>query len=100
MIIKICLINTVHLNWKIEKIIAYVRKNPIDKKELINNLGLFLNTKNFSRMLFFYEIYKKFLDVEGCIMEFGVRWGQNLALLAAVRAMFEPYNVGKKNNWF
>jgi len=73
-----------------------LEKNPIDKKELIDNLGLFLNTKNFSRMLFFYEIYKQFLDVEGCIMEFGVRWGQNLSLLAAVRAMFEPYNVKRK----
>ena len=29
-------------------------------------------------------------------MEFGVRWGQNLSLLAAVRAMFEPYNVKEK----
>ena len=73
-----------------------LENNPIDKKELIDNLGLFLNTKNFSRMLFFYEIYKQFLEVEGCIMEFGVRWGQNLSLLAAVRAMFEPFNVKRK----
>ena len=29
-------------------------------------------------------------------MEFGVRWGQNLSLLAAVRAMFEPFNVKRK----
>jgi hypothetical protein len=70
--------------------------NSIDKKEIIDNLGLFLNTKNFSRILFFYEIYKKFLDVEGCIMEFGVRWGQNLSILVAIRAMFEPYNVKRK----
>ena len=73
-----------------------LENNPIDKKELIDNLGLFLNTKNFSRILFFYEIYKQFLEVEGCIMEFGVRWGQNLSLLAAVRAMFEPFNVKRK----
>ena len=79
-----------------KKLSHMLEKNPIDKKELIDNLGLFLNTKNFSRMLFFYEIYKQFLDVEGCIMEFGVRWGQNLSLLAAVRAMFEPYNVKKR----
>ena len=79
-----------------KKLSHMLEKNPIDKKELIDNLGLFLNTKNFSRMLFFYEIYKQFLDVEGCIMEFGVRWGQNLSLLAAVRAMFEPYNVKRK----
>jgi len=79
-----------------KKLSYMLEKNPIDKKELIDNLGLFLNTKNFSRMLFFYEIYKQFLDVEGCIMEFGVRWGQNLSLLAAVRAMFEPYNVKRK----
>mgnify|MGYP003971701973 CR=1 FL=1 len=26
------------------------------------------------------EIYKKIIDVHGVIMEFGTRWGQNLAL--------------------
>jgi hypothetical protein len=79
-----------------EELSLLLESNPIDKKELIDNLGLFLNTKNFSRMLFFYEIYKKFLDVEGCIMEFGVRWGQNLSLLAAIRGMLEPYNIKRK----
>lgn len=29
-------------------------------------------------------------------MEFGVRWGQNLSILVAIRAMFEPYNVKRK----
>lgn len=79
-----------------EDLLSSFNNNPIDKKELMDNLGLFLNTKNFSRMLFFYEIYKKFLEVEGCIMEFGVRWGQNLALMTAVRAMLEPYNIKRK----
>ena len=79
-----------------EELSYLLKSNPIDKKELIDNLGLFLNTKNFSRMLFFYEIYKKFLEVEGCIMEFGVRWGQNLGLLTAIRAMLEPYNIKRK----
>jgi hypothetical protein len=79
-----------------DELLSLLEKNPIDKKELIDNLGLFLNTKNFSRILFFYEIYKEFLEVEGCVMEFGVRWGQNLSLLVAIRAMFEPYNVKRK----
>ena len=26
-------------------------------------------------------------------MEFGLRWGQNLALLIAIRGMLEPYNI-------
>ena len=79
-----------------KELLNLLESSPIDKKELIDNLGLFLNTKNFSRILFFYEIYKKFLEVEGCIMEFGVRWGQNLTILTAVRAMFEPYNIKRK----
>ena len=45
---------------------------------------------------FIPNMYKKIIDVNGVIMEFGVRWGQNLSLLAAVRAMFEPYNVKRK----
>ena len=79
-----------------EEIIQKFLKSPVPKNEILENLGLFLTTKNFSRMLFFYEIYQKIKDTEGVIMEFGLRWGQNLSLLIALRGMLEPYNVKRK----
>src|SRR5262249_15676712 len=45
---------------------------------------------------FFYEIYRKILHTHGVIMEFGVRWGQTLAILSALRGIFEPFNRHRK----
>lgn len=69
---------------------------PIPDEECLANLGLFLTSKNLSRLLFFYEIYKKVVHTHGVIMEFGVRWGQNLALLTSLRGIFEPFNRHRK----
>jgi len=72
------------------------RNCPIPEKELLRNLGLFLNRQSLSRILFIHELYKKALDVHGVIMEFGVRWGQNLALFESSRGIHEPYNFNRK----
>ncbi len=71
-------------------------KNPIKENEILENLGLFLTSKNLARLIFFYEIYKKIVNTEGVIMEFGIRWGQSIALLAALRGLYEPYNIKRK----
>jgi hypothetical protein len=68
----------------------------IPDDELLANLGLFLNSKSLSRICFFYELYKQILDTHGVIFEFGVRWGQTLAILSALRGMFEPFNRHRK----
>ena len=64
--------------------------------EFLPNLGLFLTSKSLSRILFFYEIYKKIVSTHGVVMEFGVRWGQTLAVLSALRGIFEPFNRHRK----
>jgi hypothetical protein len=69
---------------------------PMPDDELMPNLGLFLSSKNLSRILFFSEIYKKIIHSHGIIAEFGVRWGQNLSLMSALRGIFEPFNRHRK----
>jgi hypothetical protein len=69
---------------------------PLPDDEIMANLGLFLSSKSLSRVLFFHEIYKKILNTHGVIMEFGVRWGQTLSVLAALRGIFEPFNRHRK----
>lgn len=69
---------------------------PIPENEMLNNLGLFLNRQTLSRILFFHELYKKIVNVHGVVVEFGVRWGQNLALFESFRGMYEPYNYNRK----
>lgn len=70
--------------------------NPLPDEELLANLGIFLTSKNLSRLLFFYEIYKKIINNHGIIVEFGVRWGQTLSLMSALRGIFEPFNRHRK----
>jgi hypothetical protein len=73
-----------------------LKNTPIPDDELLPNIGLYLTSKGFSRLLFFYEIYKKIIHNHGVIMEFGVRWGQTLSILSALRGIFEPFNRHRK----
>jgi len=78
---------------KIRKDFFELFKNcPIPNEELLANLGLFINTKYLSRILFINHLYPLIMDTPGVIMEFGTRWGQNLALFSAMRGLYEPYN--------
>jgi hypothetical protein len=42
------------------------------------------------------ELYLKILGVHGVVMEFGVRWGKNLALFENFRGLYEPFNHNRK----
>ncbi len=72
------------------------KASPLPNDEILPNLGLFLNSKALSRVLFFYEIYQKIVHKHGIITEFGVRWGQTLSLMSALRGIFEPFNRHRK----
>jgi hypothetical protein len=78
------------------RFVELLERAPLPEDELLPNLGLFLSSKSLSRILFFHEIYKKILNTHGVVMEFGVRWGQTLSLLAALRGIFEPFNRHRK----
>jgi hypothetical protein len=69
---------------------------PIPKNELLTNLGLFLNRQTLSRILFMHELYRQIVNVAGIIVEFGSRWGQNLALFSSFRGIYEPFNYTRK----
>ena len=70
--------------------------SPVIEDEKLRNLGLFIKRQDMSRLITVYEIYKKIINVHGSIFEFGVRWGQNLALFHSFRGMLEPFNFNRK----
>ena len=70
--------------------------SPIPQEQLLPNLGLFLESKNLARLLFLDHVYQHIIDVQGVIMEFGTRWGQNLGVLSALRGIYEPFNRHRK----
>ena len=80
----------------LKSFIQHFKNAPLPDDEMLSNLGLFLSSKNLSRILFFYEIYKKIIHSHGIIAEFGVRWGQTLSIMSVLRGIFEPFNRHRK----
>lgn len=74
------------------RLAALLRATPIPDDDILPNLGLFLTSKTLSRLLFFDHVYRSVVGTHGLVVEFGVRWGQTLALLTALRSIYEPFN--------
>jgi len=79
-----------------KKFLENFRNCTIPDNEILTNLGLFINRQSLSRILFMHELYQKIINVNGIVIEFGVRWGQNLSLFSSFRGMYEPYNYTRK----
>ena len=78
------------------QMVDLMRGCPIPDGELMLNAGLFLTPQTLSRVLFMDFLYQQVLEVQGVVMEFGCRWGQNSALFTALRGIYEPYNRLRK----
>ena len=81
---------------KRERFEALFEDCPIPPDELLSNLLLFVKRQDLTRMIFLHDLYRRALEVNGVVMEFGVRWGRDLALFESFRGMYEPYNYGRK----
>lgn len=64
--------------------------------ERIDHLGLYMTRQQLMRVMFFQELYSKIVNVHGVVMEFGCRWGTNLAIMTALRGIYEPFNHNRK----
>jgi len=79
-----------------KQLLKLLKSSPIPDDELLSNLGVFLNSKSLSRILVMDHLYTQIIDTMGVIMEFGTRWGQNMAIWTALRGIYEPYNRHRK----
>lgn len=79
-----------------QHLLTLFQQNPIPDTEKLGNLGLFLSSKTLSRILFMDFLYRQIVEKQGVIMEFGCRWGQNLALFSTLRCIYEPFNRHRK----
>lgn len=83
-------------NTNRNKLFNLFQNCPIPDNERLNNNGLFVKRQDLTKQLFFNDIYSKITNVHGVIMEFGVRWGQNLVTLNNLRGIHEPFNHSRK----
>lgn len=79
-----------------QNLLQLFKNCPIPDDQIFNNLGLYLGSKDLSRILLMDFIYKKIIDVNGVVFDFGTRWGQNMAIFSALRGIYEPFNRHKK----
>lgn len=95
-LLKIKTYNSDHEAQIRQKIAELYKNCPIPDDQILSNLGLFLNSKNLSRILFMDHIFKQIVDIPGVVFEFGTRWGQNVALFSALRGIYDPFNRHRK----
>ena len=72
---------------------------PIPEHEMPAHLGLFVNRQLLSRFLWMHEMYTKIISVPGVVMEFGVRWGQNLALFEFASGNIRTIQLHEESHW-
>lgn len=75
---------------------APVARPTLSMKELSNEASLFMTADATRDVVAWIELYKMILDVPGSLIEFGVRYGKNLALWSNLRATFEPWNLARR----
>lgn len=73
-----------------------LRTSRVPDRELLDNIGLYLTRQTLSRINFMQQLYAMIVPVHGVVMEFGVRWGQNMALMSNLRGIHEPFNYNRK----
>ena len=69
---------------------------PANERERLHQAPLFLLPHVLRRIIFFGEIYQRILKVPGVMMEFGVWFGRDLAILDGLRTVYEPLNYSRK----
>lgn len=79
-----------------QKLTELHKANPLPVEEQVANSALFVKRQELSKMLFLHHLYLQFQNIPGILVEFGVRWGQNLVTLSNLRGILEPYSYGRK----
>lgn len=69
---------------------------PIPPNQILAHLPLFLTRSSLSHVLFMTDLYRRALGVHGDVVEFGTRWGRNLALFMSLRNALEPHNYTRR----
>jgi hypothetical protein len=79
-----------------EDLFRLFAERPLSDEELLVNLGLFMRSGALAKLLFLNEVYAEIVSIPGVVCEFGVWWGQTLAVFENLGAVYEPYNSTRR----
>jgi hypothetical protein len=60
------------------------------------HLPVFLSAPALARMLWQDLVYRKAIEVPGCLVEFGSQWGASLNVFLLLKQIHEPWNAGRR----
>lgn len=88
-----------------EKYFTYIEellKWQIPAKDLIYQFPAYVGHVNLARFLFFYDLYKKTINLNGHIADVGTWKGASFLFMAKMIKLFEPYNTTQAYafDWF
>lgn len=72
------------------------KKAPMGADDELFNLGMYARSGLLVKFLVMADLYKRFLNVPGMLVEFGCWYGQNLVLLENLRAIYEPFHKQRR----
>jgi len=79
-----------------KKLESYFKNGNDSTFDKLSNFPKYIARQDLTRFLAKYEIYKKILDVDGSIIECGVKFGGGLMTFAQLSSIFEPVNYTRK----
>ncbi len=66
---------------------------PVPPDDILKNLGLWHPANYVARLATFTDLWRNYiLHTQGSVVQFGVRYGQDLVWLTQLRGLFEPYS--------
>jgi len=75
------------------RLLQLLRESPIaPDDDWLRNLHLYQPATILAKILYLNDLYRRIVTLPGEIFECGVWWGANLAVLANLRTVHEPYN--------
>jgi hypothetical protein len=72
------------------------KNRPLNDEHLLTNMGLYVRSSALAKVFFLNELYEEIKNIPGSILNFGIWWGQDMALFENLRAIHEPYNHTRK----
>lgn len=79
-----------------------ILKMDIETRDFIYQFPVFVGQVNIGRYLFFYDLYKRVMDLSGHMADVGTFKGASFLFAAKLLKLFEPYNLTQVHgfDWF
>jgi hypothetical protein len=82
--------------------IQQLKQMQVDTQDLVFQFPVFVGQVNLARYLFFYDLYKRVMELNGHMADVGTYKGASFLFMAKMLKLFEPHNTTQVHgfDWF